>query len=49
MIKSFVIAATALTAGLTAIAGPAAAQDRWDWSAGDRPLHGSAARPGLSP
>jgi outer membrane protein OmpA-like peptidoglycan-associated protein len=37
MIKSFVIAATALTAGVTALAGPAAAQDRWDWSAGDRP------------
>ncbi|MCU6455361.1 OmpA family protein [Sphingomonas sp. A2-49] len=33
MLKPFIIAATALTA----LAGPAAAQDRWDWSAGDRP------------
>jgi len=39
MIKSLVIAATALTA----IAAPAAAQDRWDWSAGDRPYRLSGA------
>ncbi len=33
MIKTVIIAATALAA----FAAPAAAQDRWDWSAGDRP------------